>query len=383
MRSTFLRLALGMLVASTAAAEAQVKIGVLVSMTGPAASLGIAEKNAVPLMSTEIDGKTVEYILLDDTSDTTMARRQVEKLAGDDKVDVILGGTTTPGSLAVVETVGRSRVPFVSMAAGRQIVSPMDENRRWVFKAVYNDTIIAAATAKQMLANGIKTVALVSFNDAYGESWSGEFTGAAERAGLKIVANEKFNRTDTSVTAQALKVVAAKPDAVLVIAVGTPGVLPQVTLAERGYRGQVYQTMGAVGADFIRVGGSKVEGAIVAVPPMVIAESLPDSHPLRSIGLDFKTKYEKINGAGSASAFAGYSWDSFLLAKQAVQVALKKASPGTQEFRNAIRDALESNQKVATTAGFVNMTPDDHCAFASDAPVMVSIKGGKLVALSK
>lgn len=367
------------LFASSIAAHAQIKIGVLVSTTGPAASLGIAERNAVPLMATQIGGKSVEYVVLDDTSDTTMARRQVEKLVGDDKVDLILGGTTTPGSLAVVEFIGRARTPFVSMAAGRQIVTPMDENKRWMFKAVYNDTIIAAATAKQMAESGVKSVAVIAFNDAYGESWSGEFVAAAERAGLKIVASEKFNRTDTSVTAQVLKLSAAKPDAVLVVAVGTPGALPQTTLAERGYKGRVYQTMGAVGADFIRVGGAKVEGAVVAVPPMVIAKFLQEAHPLRSIGIDFKTKYEKVNGEGTASAFAGYAWDSFLLAKQAIEIALQKAAPGSQDFRDAVRLALETNPNVATTAGFLNMTADDHCAFAADAPVMATIKDGKLV----
>lgn len=370
---------LGVFLMPSAASQAQVKVGVLTSMTGPAASLGIAEKNAVPLMDKQIGGKSVEYIVLDDTSDTTMARRQVEKLVSEDKVDLILGGTTTPGSLAMVEAIGRAKTPFISMAAGRQIVSPMDENRKWVFKAVYNDTIIASATVNHMVANGIKTVAVIGFNDAYGESWTGEFARAAERAGLKIVADEKYNRTDTSVTAQALKVMALKPDAVLVAAVGTPGVLPQTTLVERGYKGKIYQTMGAVGADFIRVGGAKVEGTVVAVPPMVIAESLPADNPVRSIGIDFKKKYEELNGPGSASAFAGYSWDSFLLARQAILSALQKASPGTQEFRDAVRLALETNKSVPTTAGIVNMTPDDHCAFASNAPEMVVIKDGKLV----
>lgn len=360
------------------ASQAQIKVGVLVSMTGPAASLGIAEKNAVALMDKEINGKSIEYVMLDDASDTTTARRVIEKLASEDKVDLILGGTTTPASLAVVEVVGKSKVPFISMSAGRQIVAPMDDNRHWVFKAVYNDTIIASATAKHMAANGIKTVAVIGFNDAYGESWTGEFMKAAQAAGLTIVADEKYSRTDTSVTAQALKILAAKSDAVLVAAVGTPGTLPQTTLVERGYKGKIYQTMGAVGADFLRVGGAKVEGTIVAVPPMVVAEALPDLNPVRGIGIDFKTKYEKMYGPGSVSAFAGYSWDSFMLGKAALAAALQKAAPGTQEFRDSVRAALETNKAVPTTAGVVDMTPTDHCAFSPDAPVMAEIKDGKL-----
>lgn len=378
MRNIFLAAVGAISLLVPAAGHAQVKVGILVSLTGPAASLGIAEKNAVALMDKEIGGKVVEYVILDDASDTTTARRLVEKLSSEDKVDIILGGTTTPASLAMVEVVGRSKLPFISMSAGRHIVTPMDENKRWVFKAVYNDTIIAALTARHMVGSGIKTVAVISFNDAYGESWTQEFTKASEQAGLKIVANEKYNRTDTSVTAQALKVLSAKADAVLVAAAGTPATLPQTTLVERGYKGKIYQTMGAVGADFLRVGGAKVEGTLVAVPPMVVAESLAESNPVRGIGVDFKTRYEKLHGAGSVSAFAGYSWDSFMLGKAAIEKALANGAPGSQEFRDAVRSALETNVAVPTTAGIVNMTSDDHCAFAQDAPVVAEVKGGKL-----
>lgn len=379
MKRTLLTIAALAALALPSASHAQIKIGVILSMTGPAASLGISEKNALPLMDKEIGGKKVEYIVLDDTSDTTTARRLVERLVTEDKVDIILGGTTTPGSLAMVEVVARGKTPFISMAAGRQIVAPMDENRKWVFKAVYNDTIIAAVTARNMVANGVKTVAIIGFNDAYGESWTGEFSKAAEQAGLKVVASEKFNRTDTSVTAQALKVISAKPDAVLVVAVGTPGVLPQTTLIERGYKGKIYQTMGAAGGDFVRVGGAKVEGTLVAVPPMVVAETLSATNSVRGIGLDFKTRYEALNGKGTASAFAGYAWDSFLLGKAALLKSLEKTEPGSQAFRDAVRLALETNKSVPTTAGIVSMTPEDHCAFEANAPVVVQLKAGKWI----
>lgn len=379
MKRTLLTIAALAALALPSASHAQIKVGVILSMTGPAASLGISEKNALPLMDKEIGGKKVEYIVLDDTSDTTTARRLVERLVTEDKVDIILGGTTTPGSLAMVEVVARGKTPFISMAAGRQIVAPMDENRKWVFKAVYNDTIIAAVTARNMVANGVKTVAIIGFNDAYGESWTGEFSKAAEKAGLKVVASEKFNRTDTSVTAQALKAISAKPDAVLVVAVGTPGVLPQTTLIERGYKGKIYQTMGAAGGDFVRVGGAKVEGTLVAVPPMVVAETLPATNSVRAIGLDFKTRYEALNGQGTASAFAGYAWDSFLLGKAALLKSLEKTEPGSQAFRDAVRLALETNKSVPTTAGIVSMTPEDHCAFEANAPVVVQLKAGKWI----
>src|ERR1700743_2545298 len=210
-----------------AQAQAPVKIGIVISMTGPAATLGLPQKNAIALMPTKVGGRAVEYITLDDASDPTTARRLVDRLVTEDKVDLLMGPTISPSALAVIEAAGRAKTPIITLAAARSIVQPLDDNRRWVYKTTINDDIFAAATAKYMVSKGQKKVAIIGFNDAYGESWFSAFNQAAKAAGIEVVASEKYNKNDTSVTAQVLKVVAAQPDAVLIIAAGTPGVLPQ------------------------------------------------------------------------------------------------------------------------------------------------------------
>lgn len=357
-------------------AQAQIKVGVTVSATGPAATLGIPEKNAVSLMPKSIGGKTVEYIVLDDASDPTTARRNAERFVGEDKVDLIIGSSTSPASLAMIEVAGRGKTPAISLGAARSIIFPMDENRKWIFKTPYNDATVAGATAKHMKANGVKSVGIIAFNDAYGEGWIAEFTPIAKAAGIEIAAVEKYARNDTSVTAQALKVLSAKPDAVVIVASGTPGVLPQSTLVERGYKGKFYQTTGIVNNDFIRVGGKAVEGTLVAGAPLVVADELPQGHPAREAATAFKKSYEAAFGAGTVSAFGGYAWDAALIAQFALAEAAKKAKPGTAEFREALRDAIEAAKAVPTTAGPVTMSASDHNGYSADAPVIITVRDG-------
>lgn len=364
-------------------AFAQVKVGVTVSATGAAATLGIPEKNAVSLMPKSIGGKSVEYIVLDDASDPTTARRNAERLVNDDHVDLIIGSSTSPNSIAMVEVAGRFQTPMISLGAAKAIYYPMDANKGWVFKTPYDDAIVSGATAKHMAKNGVKTVGAIVFNDAYGEGWLAEFTPLAKAAGISVVAAEKFARNDTSVTAQALKILAANPDAVLIVASGTPGVLPQSTLVERGYRGKFYQTTGIVNNDFIRVGGKAVEGTLVAGAPLTVAAELPQNHPASKEAVAFKKNYEAANGAGSVSAFAGYAWDAALIAQHALSEAAKKAKPGTQEFRTAVRNAIETGRNIATTAGPVNMTKDNHNGYAAEASVIITVKDGRWAAAAQ
>lgn len=371
------------LIALSVPALAQVKVGIVISMTGPAATLGLPQKNAIALMPKTVGGKSVEYITLDDASDPTTTRRLVERLVTEDKVDLLMGPTISPSALAVVEAAGRAKTPMITFAAARSIVQPLDENRRWVYKTVINDDIFAAATAKFMVSKGQKKVGIIGFNDAYGESWFSAFNQAAKAAGLEVVASEKFNKNDTSVTAQVLKVLSAQPDAVLIIAAGTPGVLPQSTLLERGFKGAIYQTTGVTTNDFLRVGGKSVEGAIIASGPLIVAHQLPDSNVAKTAAKAFSDAYNGANGPNSISAFPGFAWDGFLLAQAAIPVALKKAQPGTPEFRAALNDALENSKAVVTTSGPVTLTPQDHTGFTPESLVMIQVKDGRWTNLSK
>ena len=363
------------------AAQAQVKVGVVVSMTGPAATLGVPQKNTIPLLPQSVAGKKVEYIVLDDASNVTSARRNVERLVNEDKVDVILGPSISPTSMAVVEVAVKSKTPLISIAASRAIIWPMNEDRKWVFKTTYNDNIFATATVGHMKQTGVKKLAVIAFNDAYGESWTREVNKAIEGSSIEIVASEKFNKNDTSVTAQVLKVLSSNPDAVLIVAAGTPGVLPQATLVERGYKGKVYQTTGVTTNEFLQIGGKLVEGAIVAQTPAIVAAQLPEGHPTKNISLQFREKYEAAHGANSYSPFASNFYDGWLVLEDALKRVDPKIEPGDAAFRAALRDQIERSDKVVTTGGIVKMSPDDHSGFSAEAPVLITSKNGQWIYL--
>ncbi len=368
------KLTLAALAALSSLAFADINVGVTVSATGPAASLGIPEKNTIALLPTRIGGEKVNYIVLDDATDPTVATKNMKKFVNENKVDVVIGSTITPNSLAMMDIAHESETPMISMAGSAIVVEPMDEKRKWVFKTAQNDAHMATALVQHMTDMNVKTVAFVGFADAYGEGWHKEFARIAEARKLKIVASERYQRNDTSVTGQILRIIAARPDAVLVGGAGTPAALPQKTLKEKGYKGLIYQTHGVANNDFLRVGGKDVEGAFLPVGPMVVAAQLPADNPVRQSALEYVTKYEAAHGKGSVSSFGGHAWDAGVLLKQAIPLALKKGKPGSIEFRRALRDALEATKNVAGAHGIFNLSANDHQGFDQRARVMVTIQ---------
>jgi branched-chain amino acid transport system substrate-binding protein len=371
---TFIATLISALVAS--AVWADINIGVTVSATGPAASLGIPEKNTIALLPTVIGGQKVHYIVLDDATDTTAAVKNIKKLISENKVDVVIGSTTAPNSLAMIDVAADAETPMISMAGSAIVVEPMDARRHWVFKTAQNDAHMATAIVEHMTNNNVKSVAFIGFADAYGEGWFREFSKIAEARKIAVVASERYQRNDTSVTGQVLKMISARPDAVLVGAAGTPAVLPQRSLREKGYKGVVYQTHGVANADFLRVGGKDVEGALLPVGPMVVATQLPDNYPNKKVALEYVNKYEAAHGKGSISSFGGHAWDAGILLSSAIPVALKKAQPGSKEFRKALRDALESTTNLPAAHGVFNLSAQDHQGFDQRARVMVKVEGG-------
>jgi branched-chain amino acid transport system substrate-binding protein len=362
------------------AAQADITVGVTVSATGPAASLGIPEKNTIDIMPRTIGGQKVNYIVLDDASDTTAAVTNARRLITESKVDIILGSTTTPNSLAMLDVVSESQTPMISLAASARIVEPVDAKRRWVFKTPQNDIMMALAIAQHMADNGIKTVGFIGFADAYGEGWLQEFGKAAGLKGIQVVATERYNRTDSSVTGQVLKVVGANPQAVLIAGSGTPAALPQKALKERNYGGRIYQTHGVANNDFLRVVGADGEGTLLPSGPVLVAAQLPATHPAKKSALEYVGAYEAKFGKGSVSTFGAHAWDAGILMKAAVEAALKKgAQPGTPAFRAALRDALEGAKEVAGAHGIFTMSANDHNGLDQRGRVMVKIQQGAWV----
>jgi branched-chain amino acid transport system substrate-binding protein len=360
-------------------ADAQVKVGVIVSATGPAASLGIPERNTVGLCSKSIGGKTVEFILLDEASDTTTAVQNAKKVIGEDKVDAIIGTTTTPTTLAILDVISDGETPTISLASSIRIIDPMDARRAWMFKTPQTDVMMAGAIVEHMANNGVKTIGYVGFNDALGEAFFAEIDKAAKARNITLAANERFAPKDTSVVGQSLKLLAAKPDAIVIGASGTPAALPARTLAEQGYKGKLYFNHGVANNDFLRVGGKDVEGGFVPASPVIVAAQLPDGHPAKKQATEYIKVYEAAFGPGSVSAFGSYTWDACLELANAIPQALKAAQPGTKEFRRALRDALEGTKDLPVTNGAVNMSRTDHLGLDSRARVMVQIKDGKWV----
>lgn len=372
---TMLMVLSGVFLAASLPAHAQVKIGVVSSATGPTALVGIPQKNTVPLLPAKIGDLTVEYIALDDASDPTASVTAVKKLISEQNVDAIIGPSGSPNAMGVIQFIAEAGVPLLAPVGTAAVVTPMDDKKKWVFKTTQNDDIIADALVAHMVKSNVKTVGFIGLGDPYGENWYKVFSALAAKHGMQIVANERFQRQDNSVTGQALKIVGAKPDAVLVAAAGAPAVLPQTTLAEQGYKGQVYQTHGAALPDFLKLGGKKVEGTILAASLMLVLPEIGDEHPSKKIAADYIAAYEKAHGTKPAT-FGANVYDAGLLLQQAIPLAAKNAKPGTKEFRAALRDNLERTTELVGTQGVYNMTKDDHSGFDERGRVLIAVKDG-------
>lgn len=378
MKLAKLAVALSVTFTVSSAALADITIGVSLSATGPAASLGIPERNAFALLPTEIAGEKVNLIVLDDATDPTVATKNARRLVSESKVDAIIGSSSTPATAAMAEVAHESKTPLLTMSP----VSLPAERNEWVFRTPQQNSVMSSALIEHMKANGVKTLGFIGFSDAYGEDWLNAVAAQAAAAGIKLAVVERYNRNDTSVTGQVLKLVSARPDAVLVAGSGSPAALPQSTLVDRGYKGQIYQTHAAANQAFLSVAGKAAEGVILPVGPVSVVAQLPDGHPSKASGLEFVKSYEAKFGAGSFSAFAGYAHDAYRLIEAAIPAAKEKGEPGTPAFRAALRDALESSKEVVGVHGVFNMSPSDHFGLDARSRVLVRVEGGayKLVA---
>lgn len=364
----------------TFTAHAQVKIGVITSATGPTSFVGAPQKNSVALLPKKVGDATIEYFYLDDASDSTQSVTNAKKLISEHRIDALIGPSGSPNAMGVLAVIAEAKTPMLAPVGGTTVILPMDDRKRWAFKTTQNDDIIADALIEHMTRNGVKTIGFIGYNDPYGESWHRTIQPMLQKAGIALVADERYNRLDTSVTGQVLRLKAAAPDAVLVAGVAAGAALPQMQLADVGYAGKVYQTHGAATDDFIRIGGRKVEGAIMAASLMLVLDQIPDSAPSKKVAAVYVAEYEKLYGAKPAT-FGANVYDAGLLLQRAIPEALRKATPGTPEFRSALRDALEATKELVATQGVYNMTPADHSGFDRRGRVLLTIRDGKWVLL--
>jgi branched-chain amino acid transport system substrate-binding protein len=355
------------------AALADINIGVSLALTGPGSGLGIPMQNQLKLFPKTIAGEKVNLIVLDDATDPGKGSANARRFVTEDKVDVIFGSCITAVAAAMTDIASEAGTVQI---AGSPVGVPAGKDK-WMFRLPQSNTVMGHAVVEHMKKQGVKTIGFLGYTDAYGEQWLKEITPMLDKAGIKIVATERFARTDTSVTPQALKINAANPDAVLVVASGSGAAMPQLGLAERGFKGKIYQTHAAATQDLMRVGGKTVEGTFVVSGPAVIAEQLPESHPSKKVSVDFVTKYEALMGPKSRNQFAGHAYDFQITMEKVLPVALKKAKPGTPEFRAAIRDAIEGMGRTVFSHGVMNWTKEDHWGYTLETGVMLKVVDGQ------
>jgi branched-chain amino acid transport system substrate-binding protein len=360
---------------SALAQSSEITIGITLSSTGPAAALGVPERNALDFVPKEIAGVPLKLIVLDDGGDPTAATTNARRFVTESHADIIMGSSVVPSSLAVSSVANEAGVPHVSLAP--MPFTPARE--KWSVDMPQPVAIMGKVMYEHMKAHNVKTIGYIGYSDSYGDLWFKDLKDQTAPMGMSIVDDERFARPDTSVLGQTLKLVAANPDAILVGAAGTGAGLPQSELRERGYKGLIYQTHGAVSMDFIRIAGAAAEGVLMASGPVMDPEAQPDSALTKKPGLALVTAYEAKYGADSRSQFAGHSYDAFEILKRVVPVALKTAKPGTPEFREAIRQALLSEKEMAASQGVYNFTEKDRNGVDDRARILLTVKGGKFV----
>src|SRR5215216_3204181 len=353
----------------------EIVIGITVTTTGPAAALGIPERNSLEFVAKELGGVPLKVIVLDDGGDPTNATTNARRFVTESKADIIMGSSTTPPTVAVSNVANEAGIPHFGLAP--LPITP--ERAKWSVAMPQPIPIMGKVIYEHMKANNVKTVGYIGYSDSYGDLWFNDFKAQGVPMGMTLVDEERFARPDTSVAGQVLKLVAANPDAILVGASGTAAALPQTALRERGYKGLIYQTHGAASMDFIRIAGKAAEGVLMASGPVMSPETQADNALTKKPGLAFNAAYEAKYGANSRSQFAGHSYDAFEVLKRVVPVALKTAKPGTPEFREAIRQALMSEKEIVATQGVYNWTEKDRYGLDDRSRIILTVNNGKYV----
>ncbi len=368
--------ALCALVLAAMPARADVTLGALLSLTGPGAGLGIPEKNTIELLPKSIAGQAVRWVVLDDASDTTAAVKNVRKMVDEEHVDAIVGASTTPNSIAILDAIGAAGVPAISLAGSSAVIEPAEGTRRWAFKLIPSEKVATVQIVEHLLKTGKKTLGHIGFANSLGDGYINALNAQAGPKGIQTVADVRYNPGDPSVTPQVLRLIAAKPDAVFVAASAAPATTPILELRARGYAGPIYTVQGIAGPDALRVGGKALDGVMFSSVPVLVAEQMPDASPVKGPALAFVAAYEGKYGAGSRSLFGATFWDAFLLLQAAAPTALKAGAPGTAEFRTGLRDAMEHVQGLAASEAVFSLSPGDHSGAQADSQVMVEIRGG-------
>jgi branched-chain amino acid transport system substrate-binding protein len=381
MKGTFGRFAGAAAVAAFLAGPAhagEVKLGLILSLSGPISSIGVPYEKGIKAWEAgnhdKIGGNTLKVIEIDDASNADAASRAAKKLVEEDHVDVLMGTAGTPGSLAIYSVAAEAHVPMLFTGNG-SVPGPAGD---WEITIPQPTPLMVSADIAYMKAHNIHRVAFIGFSDVWGDTVYNALLQTAKPAGIEVISNERYARPDTSVTPQILKIMALHPDAVLTGGSGSPGALPHLALAERGYTGPEFASHAVVNSEFVRVGGKAVEGVIAPTGPEVVAEQLPDSNPIKAVSMEYRKLFKEANGVEATDAFPCYAYDAFLLMADGIKrVAAKGIAPGTPEYRTALRDALVSTHELVGTQAVYDFTPGQRFGTDDRSRVLVQLEHGK------
>jgi branched-chain amino acid transport system substrate-binding protein len=358
--------------AISAQAHAQIKLGAIMSISGPGAAMGVGYKGAVEFFPKEIAGQSIEYIVRDDATDANTAFTIAQKMISEDHIDAFIGPSLTASDAAVAPIANQAHVPMIAMAPYEYDPS----KQPYTFNDAQPLSLMVSAVFKYMQQHGVKQIGYIGFSDGWGDQVLAATKQWAGTDGMTILADERYARTDTSAEAQALKLMSVHPEAIMMGTSATPAALPVVALRHRGYKGGLYGNHGIVSPAFIKVGGAAAEGVIAVTSPVVVYDQLPDNNPVRPVAAAFMADYTKQFGPQSVNPFAGYTYDAMLLLKNAIPEALKAGQPGTEAFRVALRDALEKTHELIGVSGVYDMSPTNHNGQDERAAVLVEVKDG-------
>ena len=367
-----------LLLTAAVSARADIVVGFITSQTGPVSSIGIPYGRGIAAgqaFISEVGGQKIRVISLDDASDPSMASKNARKLIEEDKVDVIIGTAGAPATAAIIAAASELKVPVIAPTPVPSV--PLVDGKPWAISIPQSPKDMLGIIVDEVNAQGIKTLGFIGFSDAWGDLVYNNAKRAAEPYGISIVTNERYARADTSVSAQVLKVMAAKPEAFLAGGSGTGGALPFQGLAERGFKGKLFGPPSLINPDFVRLAGASAEGLIASTGPIMVVDQLADNHPTKAIGLKFKEAHLKANGVAANDGFSPYAFDCWLILVEASKRALTKAKTGTPEFRAALRDEIYATKELVGAHGVYSYTPESHFGTDRRALVLVKLEGGQ------
>ena len=356
----------------SAGAQAQIKIGAILSISGPGAAMGVGYKGAFDFFPSEIAGQKVEYIVRDDATDANTAFTIAQKMISEDHIDAFIGPSLAASDAAVAPLANQAHIPMIAMAPYEYDPA----KQPYTFSDAQPLSLMVAGVFKYMQQRGVKEIGYIGFSDGWGDQVLAATKQWAAADGMNILSEERYARTDTTTEAQALKLISVHPQAIMMGNSATPAALPVVALRHRGFKGGIYGNHGIVSPAFIKVGGSAAEGVVAATSPLVVYDQLADGNPIKPVAVAFMQQYAKQYGPQSVNPFAGYSYDALLLLQNAIPAALNAAKPGTEQFRMALRDALEKTHELVGVSGVYTMSPTNHNGQDDRAAVLVEVKDG-------